>query len=134
MTEEPPLAAVHGTKFSAAAMRALQLFRDEDPKVLRDEYALGLTGWTEEQVLDLAARVEKSPLTRSTGWVCRARLAEDRLALARGRGVGQYVVLGAGLDSYALRHSDDLGDLVVYEVDDPPMQEWKRWRMDQLNL
>jgi methyltransferase (TIGR00027 family) len=45
-----------------------------------------------------------------------------------------YVVLGAGLDSFALRHRETLGDLVVYEVDDPPMQAWKRRRIEELNL
>jgi methyltransferase (TIGR00027 family) len=46
----------------------------------------------------------------------------------------QYVVLGAGLDSYALRLGDALGDLVVFEVDDPPFQAWKRQRIHDLGL
>jgi methyltransferase (TIGR00027 family) len=101
---------------------------------MRDEYALVLSGWSEEQALAMAARAREVMSTMYTTWICRGRFAEDQLALARERGVDQYIVLGAGLDSFALRHAQSLGDLVVYEVDDPPMQEWKRWRMERLHL
>src|SRR5215470_18287550 len=50
---------------------------------------------------------------------------EDRLAVARTR-LNQYVILGAGLDSYALRHAADLNELNVFEVDDAPVQAWKQ--------
>jgi methyltransferase (TIGR00027 family) len=63
----------------------------------------------------------------------RSRYAEDRLAAARDR-LAQYVVLGAGLDSFALRMGEDLGDLTVFEVDDPPFQAWKRERLTALDL
>jgi methyltransferase (TIGR00027 family) len=65
--------------------------------------------------------------------VVRSRFTEDRLAAARAR-LDQYVVLGAGLDSYALRMGDRLGDLVVFEVDDPPFQAWKQQRIEALGL
>jgi methyltransferase (TIGR00027 family) len=48
--------------------------------------------------------------------------------------VTQYVVLGAGLDTFALRHVGKLGSLIVFEVDDPPLQEWKQQRIDELGL
>ena len=48
--------------------------------------------------------------------------------------LSQYVVLGAGLDSYALRGGDALGPLAVFEVDDPPFQEWKQRRIEELGL
>jgi methyltransferase (TIGR00027 family) len=60
-------------------------------------------------------------------------LHRSRLAAARVR-LNQYVILGAGLDSYALRHAADLNELIVYEVDDPPMQVWKQARPKALGL
>jgi methyltransferase (TIGR00027 family) len=56
---------------------------------------------------------------------CRSRYAEDRLADAIGRGIGQYVLLGAGLDSFAYR-SPLAGQVRVFEVDHPATQEYKR--------
>lgn len=55
----------------------------------------------------------------------RARYAEDRLAEAIARGVEQYVILGAGLDTFAYRSSVASG-MVVYEVDEPDTSAWKR--------
>jgi methyltransferase (TIGR00027 family) len=132
--QEPELSGVHGTAIGVAAIRAVHLLRDGEPKIFRDEYALALTGWTEDQAFAIADRARERLSTMYTTWICRGRFAEDRLTLARARGVDQYIVLGAGLDSFALRHAESLGDLVVYEVDDPPMQEWKRWRLEQLDL
>jgi methyltransferase (TIGR00027 family) len=134
VTREPELSGVHRTAIGVAAIRAAHLLRDGEPKVMRDEYALALTGWSEEEALAMAAGARRVLSTMHTTWICRGRFAEDRLALARARGVDQYILLGAGLDSFALRHAESLGDLVVYEVDDPPMQHWKRWRLEQLDL
>src|SRR5262249_1214461 len=63
----------------------------------------------------------------------RGRYTEDRLAVARAR-FNQYVILGAGLDSYALRHAADLNELNVFEVDDAPVQAWKQARLEALGL
>jgi methyltransferase (TIGR00027 family) len=134
MTQEPELSGVHRTAVAVAAIRAVHLLREGEPKVPRDEYAIRLTGWSEEQAFTVAEGARRVLSSMYTTWICRGRFAEDRLALARERGVDQYIVLGAGLDSFALRHAENLGDMVVYEVDDPPMQEWKRWRMEQLDL
>ena len=54
----------------------------------------------------------------------RSRYAEDRLAEAVARRVAQYVVLGAGLDTFAYRNP--FPPLRVFEVDFPATQEWKR--------
>lgn len=61
--------------------------------------------------------------------VLRARYAEDRLAEAIADGVGQYVILGAGFDSYALRHPELAGRARIFEVDRPGMQALKRQRV-----
>jgi methyltransferase (TIGR00027 family) len=83
-----------------------------------------------DEVLALMARV---PAASASTCVLRSRFTEDRLAAARAR-LAQYVILGAGLDSYALRMGDDLGELTVFEVDHPPFQAWKRQRIKTLGL
>jgi methyltransferase (TIGR00027 family) len=124
------LSGVHRTALSAAALRAAHALVGAEPKIFVDELALPLTGLTEDEVIALAARV---PAASASTCVLRSRFTEDRLAAARER-VGQYVVLGAGLDSYALRMGKELGELIVFEVDDPPFQAWKRRRIEALGL
>jgi methyltransferase (TIGR00027 family) len=126
----PPLAGVHRTAIGAAVTRASHLFRDGEPKILRDEFALPLSGLSQEEV---EARWAAFPHHTTAGWVLRSRYAEDRLLAVRPR-LNQYVVLGAGLDSYALRHATDLDDLIVFEVDDPAVQIWKQARFKMLGL
>jgi methyltransferase (TIGR00027 family) len=125
-----PLAGVHRTAVGAAVTRASHLLRDGEPKILRDEFALPLSGISQEEA---EARWAAFPHHTSAGWVLRSRYAEDRLAAVRRR-LSQYVILGAGLDSYALRHAADLHDLTIFEVDDPPMQVWKQARLKALGL
>lgn len=67
-----------------------------------------------------------SRLTRSMV-VVRSRIAEDEIAAAAARGVTQYVVLGAGFDTFAYRHT--LPGLTVFEVDHPATQRVKRERL-----
>ncbi|MFI5047016.1 MAG: class I SAM-dependent methyltransferase [Acidimicrobiia bacterium] len=128
--QPPGLSGVHGTAFSAAALRAWHTLAGAEPKIFRDELALALTGMEATEVVAFGERV--SAASAST-CVVRSRFTEDHLAAARDR-LGQYVVLGAGLDSYALRMGDALGDLTVFEVDDPPFQEWKVQRIEELGL
>lgn len=59
--------------------------------------------------------------------ILRTRFAEDALAVALARGVRQYVIVGAGFDSFALRHG--ASDVVIYEVDHPATQTYKRRRL-----
>jgi methyltransferase (TIGR00027 family) len=62
----------------------------------------------------------------------RSRYAEDELAAAIARGARQYVVLGAGLDTFAYRNP--YPELRVFEVDHPATQEWKRRRLAQVGI
>lgn len=64
--------------------------------------------------------------------VARSRFAEDELADAVARGVKQYVVLGAGLDTFAYRNP--FSDLRVFEVDHPATQAWKRRRLTEVGI
>jgi methyltransferase (TIGR00027 family) len=64
------------------------------------------------------------------GWaVLRARYAEDALETAVGRGVHQYVIVGAGFDSFALRQPPFARHVLVFEVDHPATQGVKRERL-----
>jgi methyltransferase (TIGR00027 family) len=66
--------------------------------------------------------------------VCRSRFTEDHLEEARADGVCQYVILGAGFDSFALRRSDLVGSLTVFEIDHPATQAVKRARIAALDV
>src|ERR1700678_4549305 len=61
--------------------------------------------------------------------ILRARYTEDALERAVGRGTGQYVIVGAGLDSFALRRPAWARELVVFEVDHPATQKFKLARL-----
>ncbi len=120
------------TAFRVATLRAAHQQFD-DPKVFDDPLAArilgpGATRWLESS--QLLARNE--PLAGLRAWIAaRSRFAEEELARARGRGVAQYVVLGAGLDTFAYRQDASAGDLVVFEVDHPATQAWKLTRLQE---
>ena len=63
------------------------------------------------------------------GFALRARYAEDCLAQGVERGVAQYVVLGAGLDTFACRQPPWSRRLQIFELDHPATQQWKRERL-----
>lgn len=132
MPPSPPsdLSNLHRTAFSAAALRAAHAIAGAEPKIFDDTLALPLLDMTEGEVVALGARV---PAASASTCIVRSRYTEDRLAEAAKR-LRQYVILGAGLDSYALRMAGRLGDLVVFEVDDPPFQDWKRQKVAALGL
>ena len=101
----------------------------DSPKVLDDPLALAIVG--REAAGSLASERGKLRLPVAKYFraflVARSRFAEDELSRAVERGVRQYVVLGAGLDTFAYRNPY-LG-LRVFEVDHPATQEWKRQRL-----
>jgi methyltransferase (TIGR00027 family) len=85
---------------------------------------------------ELLARLQGPGLVAFSRWVAvRARRVEDVVEEAMQSGVRQYVVLGAGLDTFAYRRRDllELG-LRVFEVDHPATQEWKRARLRDLDI
>jgi methyltransferase (TIGR00027 family) len=118
------------TAVLTAVARAVH--REEpQPWVIDDYLALGLAG-REGLVLRERLRAELSApfIVAFSRWVCvRARFAEDVVERAAADGVRQYVILGAGLDSFAYRRHDVLDRLRVFEVDHPATQRWKRRRL-----
>lgn len=111
----------------AAAARAAHLLVDGGPPVFADTLAHTFLGQDAEELLGYHRSYGAHPVlagARTTA-VTRGRYTEDRLAELAHRGVDQYVILGAGLDSFAYR-SELATRVAVFEVDLPATQEWKR--------
>ncbi len=91
------------------------------PRVLEDPIAARLIGSGYERDMERAMHYVARDFRLYMS--VRSRYAEDRLALQAAGGVGQYVILGAGLDTFAYRNP--FPSLRVFEVDFPATQEWK---------
>jgi methyltransferase (TIGR00027 family) len=111
------------TAISAAVHRAVH--QAESPLVFHDPLARAVLEPEWDEAAELLGRRPIRALL-----VARHRLAEDSLAAAVARGVTQYVLLGAGLDTFAWRNPYPA--LRVFEVDHPATQGWKRAQMAQL--
>lgn len=120
------------TAVRVALWRALHVQADPPPHVFVDEVGLKLVapaeGWQ--------SRPDMSPFTRPfrASIVARARFIEDLVAERAARGVEQYVILGAGLDTFAQRRPELASRLQVFEIDQPGPQAWKRQRLIDVGL
>lgn len=101
------------------------------PHVLNDEIGLRLAapdeGWRQRGDMD-----PRSTSQYRAGMLARARFVEDLVSEQAGHGVHQYVLLGAGLDTFAQRRPELARRLQVFEVDRPGPQTWKRQRLVEL--
>lgn len=128
MADRHPVAPEH-TAVRVALWRALHAEIDPEPHVLRDQIGAKLVAeenWRSRQ--DMNPDFSKSMRASVVG---RARLIEDLVEEEAGRGVVQYVILGAGLDTFAQRRPEIASRLNVFEVDQPGPQSWKRERLEQ---
>jgi len=120
------------TAVRVALWRALHVQVDPPPHVFVDEVGMRLVapedGWQN--------RPDMSPFTRPfrASIVARARFIEDLVEEQVDGGVGQYVILGAGLDTFAQRRPEIASRLLVFEIDQPGPQAWKRKRLVELGL
>ena len=109
----------------------------DHPKVLNDALALRIIGKDSDSIMEAEILQSKasplSPCLRATT-VVRSRFVEDKLDLGVRRGVCQYVILGAGLDTFAYRNPYPEGILQVFEVDHPMTQTWKRDRLEEAGI
>lgn len=118
-----------------AAARAIH--REEPPPwVLDDALAIELAG---EQGIEIRAQLKAElppeSLLAFARWCCvRARVPEQVVEREVAEGAAQYVVLGAGLDTFAYRRGDLAGRLRVFEIDHPDTQRWKRARLRELGV
>ncbi|MCC5480435.1 class I SAM-dependent methyltransferase [Streptomyces sp. NPDC059680] len=125
--------APDNTAVRCALWRAMHVQVDPPPHVLEDEIGLRIAdpgdGWRDRPDMDQEA-------TRGfrAAMVARARFVEDLVAEQADRGVDQYVLLGAGLDTFAQRAPATASRLRVFEVDRPGPQAFKRRRLAELGL
>ena len=116
------------TAARVALWRALHLEADAAPPVLADDIGLKLLDppddWRERGDMDPTFT---RPFRASI--VARARFIEDLVIEQVQRGVSQYVILGAGLDSFAQRYASLASSLTIFEVDRPGPQRWKHDRL-----
>jgi methyltransferase (TIGR00027 family) len=117
----------------AAVGRGLLRLETMPPWVLDDPFALLLIGpaWPELRTGPVSLFSDGVIREILAGVGTRGRYAEDRLAASA---FTQYVILGAGLDSFAWRRPDLLSSLRVFEVDHPASQAWKLERVSSLGL
>ena len=128
-----PSAAPDKTAIRVALWRALHVETDPLPHILEDEIGLRLAapeaGWRSRPDMDPHFT---RPFRASI--LARARFIEDLVAEGTGRGVGQYVILGAGLDTFAQRRPEIASRPRIFEVDPPGPQAWKRQRLIELGF
>ncbi|MEN6460411.1 MAG: class I SAM-dependent methyltransferase [Syntrophomonas sp.] len=142
-----------GTAIMIAFMRGFHAVND-DPKIFNDTLAYellpeevreGLKQHLTESAAQMAPELAKECVdaeasfrlavhTMAGPMLARARFMEDRLEDAIGKGISQYIILGAGLDTFAFRRLDLADRLQVFELDLPDVQEIKQRRLAQLNL
>jgi methyltransferase (TIGR00027 family) len=122
------------TALGVALRRAVHQLADAQPHILADPIAAPILLPTYRDALDKAIAGKNDPGSRMlrTWLVARSRYAEDNLALAVSRGIRQYVLLGAGLDTFA--HRNPHTGLRVFEVDHPATQHWKRGLLSEHNI
>lgn len=121
------------TAVRTALWRALHVQVDPPPHIIKDEIGLKLVapadGWQERPDMspDFTRRLRAS-------MVARARFIEDLVTEQCQRGITQYVILGAGLDTFAQRRPDIASALQVFEIDQPDTQTWKQQRLIDLGF
>jgi methyltransferase (TIGR00027 family) len=130
---EEQTAAPDSTAVRVALWRATHVQADPAPHVLEDEIGLKLAapdeGWQRRPDLDpQGTRPFRATI------VARARFIEDLVTEQAARGVGQYVILGAGLDTFAQRRPEIASRLRLFEIDRPGPQVWKRQRLIELGF
>jgi methyltransferase (TIGR00027 family) len=101
--------------------------------ILYDPFAMKILREDEKDVLQFANQHPLASIGRLVT-TARSRIAEDALSRSVERGVRQVVVLGAGLDTFALRNPHGARQIRIYEVDHPATQEWKRRRLAEAQI
>jgi methyltransferase (TIGR00027 family) len=107
------------------------------PPVLRDALAVRMLGRETASAMRADPHAFETsriaPFLRAS-MAARARFTEDQLTDLRARGVAQYVILGAGLDTFAYRDPSPDQPLRVWEIDHPATQAWKRQRLAEAGI
>lgn len=119
------------TAVRTALWRALHVQVDVKPYVIEDEVGLKLVApdgdWQERPDMKYTKRLRASI-------VGRARFVEDLIIEQHEQGVDQYIILGAGLDTFAQRRPDIASKLQIFEIDQPDTIAWKQQRLTDLGF
>jgi len=129
---EDQISTPDNTAVRTALWRALHVLADPPPHVFDDTIGLQLAapedGWRERPDMSAFTRPFRASI------LARARFIEDLVEEQAARGVDQYVILGAGLDTFAQRRPDPASHMQVFEIDQPGPQAWKRRRLVELDF
>jgi methyltransferase (TIGR00027 family) len=131
MEENKKILAPDNTAVRTALWRGLHLQVDDKPPIIEDEIGLKLIAptddWQQRPDMKYTKRLRASI-------VARARFIEDLIIAESKKGIGQYVVLGAGLDSFAQRRTEIASRLQLFEIDQPATLAWKQKRLMELGF
>ena len=130
---------------TVAMTRAAHLSVDSGPKILNDSFAMRFSGVEDEDSLlsklnaayaemGVGTTPELFAPTYRAFILIRQRYVEDELVRLLSSGIAQFVVMGAGLDSFAYRRRDLEKTLKVFEVDLPSTQQWKKSMLRRLGI
>lgn len=125
--------AADRTAVRVALWRAMHVLVDPPPHVLEDEIGLQLAAPDDNWRRRPDMAVNATSRARAS-IVVRARFIEDLVVEQAGQGVSQYVILGAGLDTFAQRRPEITSGLQIFEIDQPGHQTWKRQRLIELGF
>lgn len=120
------------TALMIARQRAAHQLLDHG-SILNDPFAMKILGENEKDVLQFANAHPLASLGRLFT-AARSRIAEDALAKAIEKGCRQIVILGAGMDTFALRNPQGAREIRIYELDYPATQAWKRDRLAEVQI
>jgi methyltransferase (TIGR00027 family) len=120
------------TALMIARQRAAHQVLDHG-SILYDPFAMKILREQEKDVLQFANQHPLASIGRLVT-TARSRIAEDALSIAVERGVRQIVILGAGLDTFALRNPHSTQQIRIYEVDHAATQAWKRQRLGEAQI
>ena len=119
------------TAVRTALWRAMHLQADAKPYIIEDEIGLKLIAplddWQQRPDIKFTKRLRASI-------IARARFIEDLIIEQSKQGIKQYVILGAGLDTFAQRKPDIASKLQIYEIDQPDTLAWKQQRLIELDF
>ncbi|TAM45624.1 MAG: SAM-dependent methyltransferase [Burkholderiaceae bacterium] len=127
-----PTATPDNTAVRIALWRALHVEMDPPPHVFEDTVGLQLVApddaWRDRPDMSQFTRPFRASI------VARARFVEDLVEEQAARGTTQYVMLGAGLDTFAQRRPELASRMQMFEIDQPAAQAWKRERLLELGF
>ncbi len=133
MEQNKKITEPDNTAVRTALWRAMHVQFDAEPHILEDEVGLKLIAPNAEwrQRPDMHPQFTKR---LRASMVARARFIDDLIIEQSKNGISQYVILGAGLDTFAQRRPDIASKLQLFEIDQPDTQTWKRQRLIELGF